>query len=57
MSSNHLELFGATKIDRKEENCSYTWTITNLNFVSEANIANIDSPQFLIKDKGWHIYD
>ena len=54
-NSNYVELFGATTIDRKEANYRYTWTVTNLNFLSEAKIPHIDSPKFLIKDKLWHI--
>ena len=52
---SNSKLFGATRIERKEEKCAYTWTVSNLNLLSEENIVEITSPQFSIKDKKWSI--
>ena len=46
-----LELFGATRIDRKEQKCTYTWTVSNLDLLSESNLTSIDSPDFVINDQ------
>ena len=53
--SKVTKLFGATKIEREEENCIYTWMVSNLNFSSEAKIAYVDSPDFFINNKGWFL--
>ena len=52
---SNLNLFCASRIDRKEEKCTYTWTVSNLNLLQEANLTSIDSPQFLINNKGWYL--
>ena len=55
---NNSKLIGAGRTDRKEENFTYIWTVTNLNLLLEANSANfvsISSPEFLANDKKWYL--
>ena len=53
--SDSSKLFGASKIDRKDEDFTYTWTVTNLNLLLEANFDSITSPQFSTNDKKWNL--
>lgn len=52
---SELELYGATIVDRKEEKCTYTWTVNNLNFLSDEDYNLIDSPYFSISNTEWFI--
>ena len=51
-----LELFGASRIDRKEEKITYTWAVSNLNLLQEAKLISIESPKFSINNKEWYLH-
>ena len=51
----NLKLCGATRIDLKEENCTYTWTVTNLNLLHESDSKSIESPRFLFNHQKFYL--
>ena len=52
---SNLELFGASKIDRKEDKCTYTWTVNDLNLLPDANFNSIDSLRFEFNNEKWYL--